>query len=278
MIKKQKKLSENQDKIISLLLPFGFTQEEAQMYLLLLSHESLSALEISRASGISRTKVYDILEKLQDKKFAFTVQSSSGKRYKAASHKQLEVVINQKKSEVESLESSIPTVYEQIINIETSSSTGSKIEHYKGYEGLKRVIWNSTRAKGILRVFEPENDLTAFMDFGVAEKVRQEWMKNGLKESRQLTNSNKIHAWTNISEFVDIWESRYIDSKTFSLNIDVSVYNNVVSLIQMKDRELFCVEIYNDALAEMQKMLFDEIWNKATKMKKIDERGTAILV
>lgn len=46
----------------------------------------------------------------------------------------------------------------------------------------------------------------------------------------------------------------------------------------MSKKDIFCVEIYNRGLADMQRQLFDFAWAKAKRMRKIGNRGAARVV
>lgn len=266
------------DKIYTLLRPFGLTSDEARVYVYLLGSDKQAALQVSRALGIVRTKVYSILGRLIALNLVSLAETGPWKKFQANSYEQLGILINKKKGEINALEASLPTIYEQLAGVEMVKATGSKIVNYKGFEGLKRVVWNSTGAEGTLRVFELAHDISAFLDFDFSEKVRKEWVRKGLKTSRQLTNFKKISSWTNISGFIDIWECRYIAPKVFKMEMEIAVYNNVVAMYQFQENELFCVEIYNNGLAEMQKNLFDYMWERAQRMRPLDKRGAVELV
>lgn len=268
-------MSEPVNRLNSLLASFGLTNNEAKIYIHLIKSKELSALTISRDLNISRTKVYAILDRLASLGLVSISGKKNVRRFYANSYKQLEILVNQKRSELEMLESSLPTIFEQLASIELGKSADSKIMNYKGVDGLKTVTWNSTRAKGILRIFEVAKDMAAFLDFDFSERARMEFLRKGLKSSRQITNFKKISPWTNISKFVDIWEARYIDPKKLQMNTEILIYNDTVTMYQLEKKVPFCVEIYNKELAIMMKNVFDFVWGFALKMKKLDKRGSA---
>lgn len=272
-------MSESFDKLYTLLKPFGLKKDHVRTYLYLLGVGEVSVLRISKDLGITRSRVYLLLEKLND----FGLVSETGKktkrRYFANSYKQFEILARQKRNEAEMLESSIPSLFQLLGSVEMGKHKKSKIMHYKGMEGLKTVTWNSTNAVGTIRVFELAYDMSAFLDFDFAERVRIEFVRKGvLKESKQLTNYNVIQPWTNISEFIDIWECRYVDPKELHMRMEFVVYNDTVALYQFQRREIFCIEIYNADHAEMIRNLFDYVWDRSKEMKKIGQRGSARII
>jgi len=267
------KVSDMSDRLTKLLETLGLLRDEASVYLFLLGKKEQSPLGISRQLGISRTKVYFILDKLQ-KKFLISDQGEKyAKRYSALPYTQLEQLVQQKKREVEMLDDVSQELYAELSALDVPQGSPSRVRYYQGIEGLKQVTWNSTQAVGILRVFEAVNDMAAFLDFDFSERVRIEFVKKGLKSSQQLTNYAKINPWTNIEEFVHRWECRFVNPKEFRIETEILIYNDVVALYQLRNDDIFCVEIENSTNAEMQKGLFDYVWKRAGQMQKRGERG-----
>jgi predicted transcriptional regulator len=272
-------VSENIDKLYTLLKPFGLKRDHVRVYLYLLGVGEVSVLRISRDLGITRSKVYILLDSLNGYGLVSETGKKTKRRYYANSYKQFEILAHQKRSEAEILESSIPSLFQLLGSVEMGKHKKSRIMHYKGIEGLKTVTWNSTNTVGTLRVFELASNMSAFLDFDFSERVRIEFIRKGLlKSSRQLTNFKIIQPWTNISDFTDLWKCRYVDPKELHLSMEIVIYNETVAMYQFQRREIFCVEIYNADHAEMIRNLFDYVWNRSKKMKKIGQRGKARLV
>jgi len=272
-----KKMSVHTDRLIQGLETFGLTADESSVYLYLLRNTERSPLEINREIGISRTKVYLILDNLVEKGLVGEQGREYAKRFYALPYTQLEQLVSQKRREVEILESTAENLYETLSSIEVPASRPSQVKYFRGIDGLKQVTWNSTRAQDTLRVFEAAHDMAAFLDFDFSERVRIEFVKRGLKRSLQVTNFMKIQPWTNIDDFVKLWQPRYIGPKELKMSTEIVVYNDVVAMYQLHQDDIFCVEIQNRALAEMKKELFDFVWSRAKVMKKKGERGEAVV-
>ena len=54
--------------------------------------------------------------------------------------------------------------------------------------------------------------------------------------------------------------SRYIPNKTFKINLQMDIYNDVVAQYNWHEGEVFGVEIYNVKTAEFHKQLFEIVW------------------
>jgi len=268
-------MSTNLDILIQELSQFGLDQHQAAIYLELLKNGPSTALKLHQKLNIPRTQIYYLTNKLSQIGLIKILARDYGTKFEACSYYQLSDLLQQKKSQVLTLEKSLPNILNQLGRI-SPTSPKSKVINYHGLDGLKQVTWNSTQAKGILRIFELSS-MSAFLDFDFCEKVRQEFINQKLTESRQLTNLTHVSPWTNISDFVYIWNCRYIDPAEIKMSTEIAIYNNITAIYQYQKNQIFCVEIYDQDLADTQKAFFDFVWKRATKMRLLNLHGETIL-
>ena len=270
-------MSEIGDNLVSLLEPFGITVPEGEIYCLLAKNGQLSALEISRKLALPRTRVYRLLDKLLSKKLISMVLADNGSKYAANSYKDLEIIVADKEAEVTKLKNVLPLVYSKLGNLWAQEAYKSRVKYYSGREGLEQVTWNSLKAKGLLRTMEVEQDMTAFIDPAVAEKLRQEFVDKKIFV-KQLTNKKHIKPYTKVSEMIKhYWEVRYLDSQKLPISFEMLIYNNVVAMYNFTRADEFCVEIYNRNFADLMTNIFDLIWSGSQKMNVLNDRGEAKL-
>ncbi len=268
-------MSEQTDNLISLLKPFGLSNEESEIYLHLLQNGIQSALTISRQINMARTKVYRILDTLYDKKLIFHKLDSIGIKFGANTPKQLELLIIEKEEQAHALRRSAPLIFSQLEMLAGNDRFNSQVRYYKGKQGLEQVTWNSTKAKDEIKIYEVASTMDAFLDAKFSEKVRAELLLNHVNV-KQLTNQPKIPKFTGIKNHVKyFWEPRYLNPKDLKIQFEVLIYDDVYAMYSYEQNDIFCVEIYNTHLAEMQKQLFNFIWKKAKKMKVVNAQGQA---
>lgn len=82
--------------LINLLEQFNFTESEAKVYIAFLENGPTTGYEISKLSGVARSKIYNIIESLIQKGALIYSQSDRSKIYKAESIDTLSTVIQQK--------------------------------------------------------------------------------------------------------------------------------------------------------------------------------------
>lgn len=271
-------MSEQTDNLILLLTPLGFKEEDARIYLLLRESSSLTALQISRNLELPRTRVYRILDNLLKLGLVVSHLDSRGQRYEAADHEQLEALVAQKEFEAKTFKRNLEVLEEQLSHLPNMSNKSSKVLYYQGVEGLKQVTWNSLKAKGELLTMEV-SDMNAFLDKAYAEDMRLRFIDNKVK-IRTLTNAAKIPPWTAVAhEMVEkYWTIRHIPEKHMRINFEILIYNDVYALYRYQGKDIFCVEIYNKELAEMQRQVFEFMWRSAKRFKVLNNKGEAVLL
>jgi sugar-specific transcriptional regulator TrmB len=270
-------MSEQTDKLIMLLEPFGLMPDEARIYLVLLENGTLSALEISRRLKMGRTKVYRILDTLISKELVINEYDEVGFKFVASEPTKLELLLNQRAADIEALKQSLPSLTTILEQQRGSNQPGSKVRYYRGQRGLYQVNFNMLAAKGEFLSYEVSN-AEAFMDHEDAEQLRREIVVAKIKV-RTITNLTHMKQFTDVTEIVKhYWEIRYIDPKEFEIKADVFIYNDVYALCHyLKDGDVFCVEMINPELARMQKQLFEYLWTRAQALTIIGDHGEAAL-
>src|SRR3989344_1475509 len=266
-------MSEQTDKLTIQLEQFGLSEEEAKIFLLLIEKGYTTALQLSRKLHIARTKVYRLLDKLYEKGLVNRKHDDVGFKFGANSHKRLEMLILEKEAEIERLKKTAPSIFSELTTLERKSKGESKVLYYSGIEGLKQVTWNSIQAKGELCTMELSN-MSGFLDQTFAEKVREEMVSRKIN-IRQLSNLPHMDSYTKVKGVVDYWECRYLDPKLLTIEFEMLIYNNVYAIYNYQNNDIFCVEIYNQELSDMQKQLFDYIWKTAKPMKVLSPEGEA---
>jgi sugar-specific transcriptional regulator TrmB len=262
--------------IKKLMQTLDVSDDETKLYIHLLQKGMRTALDLSSETSFSRTQIYSLLDSLIEKGLVVEVLRENGRGFEAAPPDNLKGFLTFKQRKYHSLEQALPEIIDSLSMVTRENITKSKIKYYSGIKGLKQVVWNETKSKGIFRIYEIEK-IQAFLDEKFASEVLLEFVKNQIMD-RQLTNIKDYEAYTGVEEFVNNWwEIRYIDPEDLNINFETKIYNNVYCIYDFTGGKVFCVEIYNENLAEMQKQIFDFVWHYAKPMKIVDPKGRAVL-
>ena len=270
-------MSEQTDNLVSLLTPYGLSADEARVYLDLWAGGSNSALGISGNVHLARTKVYRILDKLNKMGLVVVRLHSRGQRFEASHPKRIGVLVEEKEKQAEALKASLTMVVGELDKIGRERRGVSKVLYYQGPEGLKQVTYNSLKARGELLTMEIET-MNAFFDKDYAEKMRLKFVERQIT-SRTLTNVTRLAPWTEVAGGMGekYWQIRHIPASQMKIKFEILIYNDVYVMYRYQGREVFCVEIYNQELADMQRQIFEYMWAKAGKFKVLNRRGEAVL-
>ncbi|MBI3342582.1 hypothetical protein HY032_00295 [Candidatus Gottesmanbacteria bacterium] len=269
-------MSDQSDILTRTLTRFGLSRDEAALYLHLLEKGTKSALQISRDLHIARSRVYRILDKLESKGIVTQKFDTLGLKFMASPYTQLDLLLAERQSELDSLKRAVPTLFSQLEGLTRAGREGSQVFYHHGIDGLKHVTWNSIRAKGELMIYEVSASMTAFLPAEFSERVRKE-LTNQKIHVQQLTNLTRIEPYTKVTEHVRFWQARYVSPRDLSIKSEVLIYNDVTALYHYLNNDIFCVEIVSADLARMQKQMFAFVWRHAKPMKKIGLFGEAVV-
>lgn len=263
--------------IEELLVQLGLTESQIKVYLAMLRIGVVSGPALSKVVNMPKTTVYHCIDDLLSNRLVVEVIGENGKLYHASSPENLRFILLEQEKKVKIMQESLPEIFDQLSLMTGHDVSKSRIKYYSGIEGLKQVTWNSSKAKDKLRIFEIK-DMSVFLNYDFCELTRLEFLKNKVK-IHELTNEVVQPGWTDLTEIVRTqWELRYIDPKELKMEFEMLVYNDVYTMYNYQDKEIFCAEIYNERLARMQKQIFDFIWLKGRKFRITDKHGASKLI
>ncbi|MBI2465461.1 hypothetical protein HYV64_04950 [Candidatus Shapirobacteria bacterium] len=269
-------MSEQTDNMVSRLMTYGLDQDEARVYLELLEKRVSTALSLSRLLGIGRTKVYRILDRLIDKRLVTQKLDSGGFKFVAGDPSQLKTLLMVRESELMSLSQQLPETIDLLSQKLGIDMPGSRILYYRGVEGLSRVNWNVLRARGELLSYEVAT-ADAYMPQKEAEKLREGIVENRILV-RTLTNKQRIEPFTKVKAMVkNWWNIRWVGEKKLSIKTDVFIYNDIYAVCHYLEKgDVFCFEMQNQPLADMNRQIFENLWLQAGVMTKIGDEGEVV--
>lgn len=245
-------------KLQEFLMLLGLDAEETHLFLILNTHELLTVLSLSRLTGINRTRVYRILEKLQTMGLIDEVIDQKRKMIRTVGVDTLEFLVKDQETKTKYLREIFPLV-SPFLSCTKGNQSETKVLFYRGKEGIRQQVWNTLRTKGELvgYSYRPLDELIGDY-YG---KWYEEWDKRQLK-MRDIYSDEYIQAKKQTLPIKGI-QSRYISSRILNINHQVDIYNDVISSYNWYEGEVFGVEIYNEKIALMQKQLFEIVWKLA---------------
>jgi len=252
------------------LYKMGLDKEESEIFIRLLSEGELTVLEISRYTGINRTNVYRILEVLENRGFVVRSPKSKTTRYGASSLEFIKAKVEEKSREADRLSQMYKELLPDLKNIVNQKSNQIRVIHYTGSEEVKQLIWNSLKSKETIRSLGYRSIKEAV---GLKFLIKW-WDESKLRGQthRMIANSGTYTMKDTAAEGSDkkflpkskgFWKRRYFEKNELLILHETFVYDDVFAILQWDKRQVFGVEVHNQAVADQQKWTFDFLWGQA---------------
>ncbi len=238
------------------LVKIGLSNNEADVYLLLLELEEALASDIAEKSRISRPHIYDTLAKLVDKGLAGYVIKNNRRYYRAVDPSKLMDFLKEK-------ELSLKNIMPQLLELSKPKTKKPIVELYEGKEGLKTILNDviRTRPKEWL-------DFTSGRTKEVLPYFMDHWEKKradaGIK-ARIIFNDDRFgrHRIKEVSKFKLI-ETRFFP-KGFQSPSHIYVYGNKIAIMLWSKDFPFGILVENKDISNRFREFFEWFWKISKK-------------
>jgi sugar-specific transcriptional regulator TrmB len=249
----------------------GLEAEIADIYLALHSYGPQSMSELSRNSGVERTRLYRLIDQLLESNLIEVESHYKRGVIKAAPIANLRILITQKEQELQSLQDELGLI-EQVLGRNSLSSPATRVQFYQGAQGIRQMLWNELQATTDIvsfayRILDEatgrafmERWAAAFEEKNLQERllVNDEFARSWEENKPKVTNQRRIGGIT----------YHLIPDEAFKISHSACVYNDVTAYFHWKDNEVFGIEIYNKEIADSQRQFFELMWAKSEPEKR----------
>lgn len=235
------------DNLKEVLKEFGLTENEAEVYLVLLKSGNLTSSEITNKTQIHRMNIYSILEKLQEKGLISFALNGKRKYYEASRPETILELEDDRRGRIEKI---IPQLNSQM-NVSTNTQEALI---YKDKKGIKTVLEEITKAKTEVYIFASgwgfKQNFPEYYDIWHSHLVLNK-IKGKMLISNKFKDTEILKPWVCKflpSEFIFPSTTLIFDDKVF-----VNVWGNPPLGILIKGKEV----------AESYRQYFDLLWKLA---------------
>ncbi len=256
----------NIQKVIKDLQTLGLEKNEAKVYITLFDKGDLSLLELARMTGINRTTLYRIAEKLVKLGLAREVLDQRGIRLQASHPESLKHLVQEKERKIEEIKKRLPIVLKSLDLLEHPFRIeATKIVYYKGVRGLKQVLWNTLRTKNEVVGYGYLN-WNESVGKRFAEQLREEIVKRRI-QTKEIQNENyqPLEKFTQLKDYESHYQRKIIPTSVIEIRHDTYIYDDVCAFYYFYKGEMFGLEIYNQEIALTQKEIFYALWRYVAK-------------
>lgn len=251
-------MPENLEKLLGKL---GLTEYESRVLNALFKQGEAEAPEISIAAGVPKTRVYDVLERLNSKQIIIPI-SGRPKKYKAIDAKKvIDLLLKEKSEELDKLRSETELM-KSILESNVGDDYSEKVVKVKDKRDFIRLL---------AQEFETaEQSIIGFshMDIDHAEMIKDSVRKAAEKKVNVMLIPNKELTQKKVLEEL-CSTSKGVTCKGYdhSLNAyvidDSKVILGISDIRQDKPEYHFTIWRDNPAMAGIIKNHFDSTWKKA---------------
>ena len=261
------------DTIRRYFAKLGLASEIADLYLALHTHGPQTISELSRNSGVERTRIYRLIDKLMASNLIEVETQHKRGIIKAAPIANITILISQREQELKSLQDELELI-EQVLGRNALSSPATRIQFYRGQSGLRQMFWNETKSAATEHV----SILYTLVQSHAGQAFFNRWAEASNQKgihSKSIIGDHfmsSLRDWRKDNPDADRlrhWQGRYVSNEVFTIRHDTVIYDNVTSYYNWKDGEIFGIEIYNQEIADSQRQLFNLLWQQAKDMPKL---------
>ncbi len=247
------------DELAGVLEDIGFTQGESRVYLALLGIGESKVGPIINSSRISRSKVYDILERLIEKKVVSKLKKDSILFYQALPPHALLNMIKDKEKKLKQEEELLQRILPQFAILKPKEKLNIII--YEGFEGFKSMID---------RTIEELRKDDVYEAMGISKTT--ESMRH---YARKIYEAQKIKKFKARSIFDEKGAYKIAERKTPLHEIRIlpkgwetpalfTIYKDTVGIHTGEENNIVSIVIVNKEIVKSFRATFEAMW-KITK-------------
>lgn len=256
-------MSDKKNLLIKSLEILGLNYDEAVVYIELLKQPA-THLRLSHATGINRTKVYRIVQTLNEKSLVARQIDDSGATLHVTDPSLLEVALLASENKVKKQRQTFEDIIGDLLILHSNSRKAFTTRTYKSINGFKQMLWHELKAEGEILVFGCGTIEALVPDRKWAEEYREKVGVAG-NQTRELMNRDlSSKDFTNVMDFKQVYRYRIIPCEVLPLENQVAIYDNTVATYHWQQDEKIGFEVLNASYADMMRNMFEHYWEKAS--------------
>ena len=247
----------------SLLEKLGLTKGEIKVFLALNKLVESTIGPIGKESKVSKSKIYDILDKLIEKGLAGYVVKEGTKYFVANDPNMIIEYVERKEQELTKTKEEIEAdILPQLMQQRASAVTKRIAEMYEGFQGVKEI------REELMMTFEMGDTFLVLGAPKIANVKWEGWFLDFHKRRIQRKVKMKIVYNANAQEYgkirkkMKLTEVRYLPNKLVSPNW-IDIFPNAVLFVMVLNNPIAFV-VRDTELANSFRSYFDIMWKNST--------------
>jgi len=257
------------DEIRKLLRPLTGDNAVSDLYAALLENGPQTISELSRSSGVERTKIYRSIRELEHLQLVETEILPHRNLFHAAPLTNIRNVIAEKVSVLSKLNEQVDSLEEDFKTMSLSHEA-TKVRFFTGPKGIEQMLWNQTKAKGDIISILSEN-IRSHTSREFAERWTERCNERRIT-SRSLVDDHFIDLQKQVyggkmGHALDNWTARRLKPEHSTTPHRTTVYDDVTTYFSWRDGDAFGIEIHNQDIADSQRQYFELLWAQSEPLE-----------
>lgn len=240
----------------------GFTEGESKVYLALLELGESRVGPLIKSSGISRSKVYDILERLITKSVVSKVEKNGVMVYQSLPPYSILNIIRKKEKELKQEEKILNEILPQLSLLQPKQKVNVLV--YEGYEGFKAMINRTIQELTSKDIYDAMGISQTTKAMTLYARRIYEAQKNKKFKARSIFDEKGAFK---AAERKTKWHEMRILPKGWNTPALFTIYSDTVGIHLGKDDSIISIVIKNEDIAKSFKATFEAMWKISKKIK-----------
>jgi len=240
-----------------------FTEGESKVYLALLELGESKVGPIIKSSGISRSKAYDILEKLIKKSLVSKIEKNGIREYHSLPPHSILNIIKEKEEKLKQEENILQNILPQLNLLQPAQDV--KISIYDGYNGFKAMIDKT------IQELTPKDNYEAM---GISQTT-----KGMTLYANKIYEAQKIKKFKSRSIIDEKGAFKTMERKTKGHEMKIlpknwntpalfTIYSDTVGIHLGNEKSIISIVIKNANISQSFRTSFQAMWKISNKINK----------
>jgi HTH-type transcriptional regulator, sugar sensing transcriptional regulator len=236
------------------------TEGESKVYKALISLGDTSIGDILKISGVSHSKIYDILERLSKKGLVSSINKNGRQYFSPANPSSLMELVNEKKKELDQNKAEMNEIVKKLNVLKNTTTPTSILNSYQGIKGMKTVldyVLNSLKKNDEVLILGTPRYINEY-----AGGYIKDWQKKRIKKGakcRVIIDDDYVswdYGW---------WDKSKKDKLTFTKKSKMNspsyfvITKNLVATLYFSDVVLSLLVEHKD-ISKRYKEFFEVMW------------------
>lgn len=246
-----------------LLYKIGLSKGEVSVYLALIGLGESTISPIVSISKVTKSKVYDILNKLIDKGLAGYIIRDGVKHYNANNPQMINEYVDKKLEDIQDTKNKLHDVVQELLLQRNLSNQKRIAEIYEGFKGLKAI------REELRDSMKPGETLLILGAPKIANEKWESWLLDFHKErikkkiNLKMIYNSDVREYGKLREKMKLTEIKYLPNNLVSPNW-IDIFPEEILLVTVLKEPITFI-LRDKAIAKSFRAYFDIMWKNSVQ-------------